>query len=90
LHTHSKLLPGISTSEKVNNMRTVHILTRPVRQLRSLSSSEVRNLRAAGVSCSSAWLVSPTDGTACGYLYRPAARNSGAFATNAGILALAA
>jgi hypothetical protein len=72
-------------------MQTVNILTRPVRQLRSLNSSEVRNLRAAGISCSSAWLVSPTDGTACGYLYRPAARNSGGvFATTANILALTA
>ena len=66
-----------------------HILNSPVRNVRPLTSSEVRNLRAAGVSCSTAWMVSPTDGTACGYLYRPAKRNSGAFATSAGILALA-
>jgi hypothetical protein len=71
-------------------MKTVSILTAPVKTLRALTGAEARNLRALGVSCSTAWSVSPRGDGRCGDLFRPAERNTGAFATHAGIHALQA
>ena len=56
-------------------MKRVFILNSPVRNIRNLTSSECALLRAEGVSCSPAWIVSP-DGSgdrSGGWLYSPAA-----------------
>ena len=55
-------------------MTRVFILNSPVRSIRNLTSAECANLRAEGVSCSPAWIVSP-DGSESGtggHLYSPA------------------
>lgn len=65
------------------------ILNSPVRNIRNLTSAECVNLRAEGVSCSPAWIVSP-EGSASGSggrLYSPAPRGG---RDNAGIYALQA
>ena len=67
----------------------VFILNSPVRNIRNLTSAECANLRAEGVSCSPAWMVSP-DGSVSGSggcLYSPAPRGGH---DNAGIYALQA
>lgn len=67
----------------------VAILNSPVRSVRSLTSAECANLRAEGVSCSPAWIVSPdgSENRSGGYLYSPAPRGGH---DNAGIYALQA
>lgn len=54
----------------------VFILYSPVRSIRNLTSAECANLRAEGVSCSSAWIVSPdgSESGSGGHLYSPAPR----------------
>lgn len=71
-------------------MNRVCILSKPVAHIRALTSTELCLLRRAGFSCSTGWLVSPNGGGLCGYLYRPAPRNSGCWAVNADILAFGA
>ena len=70
--------------------KRVSILTGPVDRIRPLTSTELRNLRREGVSCGSAWFVTPNGGGLCGYLYRPAPRGTGCWGVNANILTLAA
>lgn len=53
---------------------------------RNLTSREAAALRARGVACSTAWLVSPRSDSV-GELFRPASRSSGAGYTNTGIVA---
>ena len=70
-------------------MTRVFILNSPVRHIRNLTSAECANLRAEGVSCSPAWVVS-ADGSESGSggrLYSPA---PGGGHDNAGIYALLA
>jgi hypothetical protein len=52
----------------------VFILNSPVRNMRNLTSAECANLRAEGVSCSPAWMVSPdgSESGSGGRLYSPA------------------
>jgi len=67
----------------------VFILNSPVRNIRNLTSAECANLRAEGVSCSPAWMVSP-DGSVSGSggrLYSPTPLGGH---DNAGIYALQA
>jgi hypothetical protein len=68
-------------------MSRVFILNSPVRSIRNLTSAECANLRAEGVSCSPAWIVSPdgSESASGGRLYAPAA---GGGHDNAGIYAL--
>ena len=55
-------------------MNRVFILNSPVRYIRNLTSAECANLRAEGVSCSPAWVVSPdgSESGSGGSLYSPA------------------
>jgi hypothetical protein len=52
----------------------VFILNSPVRNIRNLTSAECSHLRAEGVSCSPAWIVSPngSESGSEGRLYSPA------------------
>lgn len=67
----------------------VLILNSPVRSIRNLTSAECANLRAEGVSCSPAWMVSPGGSVSGsgGRLYSPAPRGGH---DNAGIYAMQA
>lgn len=47
------------------------VLNKPVHTNRNLTSAEARALRAAGVSCSTAWVISPSGSGTSGQLYRP-------------------
>lgn len=55
-------------------MNRAFILNSPVRYIRNLTSAECANLRAEGVSCSPAWVVSPdgSESGSGGSLYSPA------------------
>lgn len=68
-------------------MNGVFILNSPVRSIRNLTSAECANLRAEGVSCSPAWIVSPdgSESASGGRLYSPAPAGGH---DNAGIYAL--
>lgn len=70
-------------------MKRVSILNSPVRYIRNLTSAECGNLRADGVSCSPAWVVSPdgSESGSGGSLYSLA---PGGGHDNAGIYALQA
>lgn len=70
-------------------MNCAFILNSPVRNIRNLTSAECANLRAEGVSCSPAWIVSPAGGESGseGRLYSPA---PGCGHDNAGIYAFPA
>lgn len=70
-------------------MNRIFILNSRIRDYRNLISAECANLRAQGVSCSPAWIVSPdgSESGSGGRLYSPA---TGGGHDNAGIYPLQA